>query len=50
MAKNRSLHGVNEDFESFFNAVFISAVIRAKVSTKHLVALNILDVRLTSSK
>ena len=32
MAKNRSLRGVNEDFEPFFNAVFTSAVIRAKVS------------------
>jgi hypothetical protein len=34
MAKNRSLRGVNEDFEPFFNAVFTSAIIRAKVSNR----------------
>lgn len=34
MTENRSLRGANEDFESFFNAVFASAAIRAKVSDR----------------
>jgi hypothetical protein len=35
LSKKRSLHGVNEHFETIFNAAMMKKILRAKLSIKN---------------